>query len=110
MPLNVPTVTVTEVPEDALLLDVREPDEWTAGHAPHAVHVPLGELAGRLAELPEDSQVYVICRSGGRSARAAAYLNQSGWDAVNVDGGMRSWAAAGRSMVCEHPGGQPEVI
>ncbi|GDY31171.1 rhodanese-like domain-containing protein [Gandjariella thermophila] len=110
MPLNVPTVTASEVPEDAVLLDVREPDEWTAGHAPRAVHIPLGELAGRLGEVPEEGQVYVICRSGGRSARAAAYLNQNGWEAVNVDGGMKSWAAAGRPMVSEDPGGQPEVL
>jgi rhodanese-related sulfurtransferase len=110
MPLNVPTVTATEVPEDALLLDVREPDEWSAGHAPQALHVPLGELAGRLAELPEGDHVYVVCRSGGRSARATAYLNQNGWDAVNVDGGMKSWSAAGRPVVSDRPDAQPEVI
>jgi rhodanese-related sulfurtransferase len=110
MPQNVPSVVATEVPEEAVLIDVREPDEWTAGHVPHAVHVPLGELAGRLADLPEDGQVYLVCRSGGRSARATAYLNQNGWDAVNVDGGMKAWAAAGRPMVSEEPGAQPEVI
>jgi len=110
MPLNVPSVAATEVPDDGVLIDVREPDEWTAGHAPHAVHVPMGELPARLAELPEDGQVYLVCRGGGRSARATAYLNQNGWEAVNVDGGMKAWAAAGRPMVSEEPGAEPEVI
>ena len=102
-------MTVADLPEDATLLDVREDDEWAAGHAPKAAHIPMGELAGRLDELSSDGSVYVVCRSGGRSARVTAYLNTNGWDAINVDGGMRSWHAAGRSMVCDHPG-EPEVI
>ena len=109
MPHQVPTVSVAELPDGSTLLDVREPDEWAAGHAPDAVHIPMGELAGRLEELPADDPVYVICRSGGRSARVAAYLNANGWDATNVEGGMQSWHAAGRPMVGEHPG-EPEVI
>jgi rhodanese-related sulfurtransferase len=109
MPQQVPTVSIGDLPADVALLDVREDDEWTAGHAPDAVHIPLGDLAGRLEELPPDGSLYVVCRSGGRSARATAYLNANGWDAVNVDGGMKSWHAAGRPMVGEHPG-EPEVI
>jgi len=109
MPQQVPSVTVAEVPEDGVLLDVREPDEWAAGHAPEAVHIPMGELAGRLEELPPDNPVYVVCRGGGRSARVTAYLNANGWDATNVDGGMKSWHATGRPMVSEQPG-EPEVI
>jgi rhodanese-related sulfurtransferase len=113
-PQTVPSVPVSEVPDDlpadAVLLDVREDDEWAAGHAPHAVHIPMGEIAGRLDELPADANVLVICRSGGRSARVTAYLNANGWDAVNVDGGMRSWADSGRPVVGEHPGAEPEVI
>jgi rhodanese-related sulfurtransferase len=109
MPQQVPSVTVADLPEDAVVLDVREDDEWTAGHAPDAVHIPLGELAGRLGELPSDSNLYVVCRGGGRSARATAYLNANGWEAVNVDGGMKSWHAAGRPLVGEHQG-EPEVI
>jgi rhodanese-related sulfurtransferase len=109
MPQQVPSVTVADLPEDVTLLDVREDDEWAAGHAPKAVHIPMGELAGRLDELSSDSSVYVVCRSGGRSARVTAYLNTNGWDAVNVDGGMQSWHAAGRPMACDHPG-DPEVI
>ncbi|RSM69036.1 rhodanese-like domain-containing protein [Kibdelosporangium aridum] len=106
---NVPSVTVQDVPADVTLLDVREQDEWDAGHAPEALHIPMGELVERLGELPGDKDVYVICRSGGRSARVAAYLNGNGWDATNVDGGMQSWQAAGKNMVSESQA-QPQVI
>jgi rhodanese-related sulfurtransferase len=109
MPQQVPTVSVSELPDGATLLDVREDDEWSAGHAPEAVHIPMGELAGRLDELPADGPVYVVCRGGGRSARATVYLNANGWDATNVDGGMKSWHAEGRPMVSEQ-GTEPEVI
>lgn len=108
-PQNVPSVGVDQIPADVTLLDVREDDEWAAGHAPEALHIPMGELAGRLGELPADQDVYVVCRGGGRSARATAYLNGNGWDAVNVDGGMRSWEAAGKPMVSETEA-DPEVI
>lgn len=112
-PQTVPTVQIADVadelPEGVLLLDVREADEWAAGHAPHALHIPMSEIAGRLGELPQDDNLFVICRSGGRSARVTAYLNANGWDAVNVDGGMMSWAAKGRPMVADG-GAAPEVI
>lgn len=100
----VPDCSVADVPEDAMLLDVRENDEWAAGHAPAAVHVPIGQVVARLDEIATalpDRPVRVVCRSGGRSAQVAAYLRQAGWDAVNVDGGMRAWAAAGRPMVTD---------
>lgn len=98
---SIPEVTVADIPADAVLLDVREADEWAAGRAPGAVHVPMTELAQRLDEVPDGDPVYVICRSGGRSARVTAYLNQQGWDSVNVAGGMGGWAAAGRPMVAD---------
>jgi rhodanese-related sulfurtransferase len=114
MPSQVPSVTVpdlpTELPADTTLLDVREQDEWDAGHAPQAVHIPMGELAGRLGELPADQDVLVICRSGGRSARVTQYLNANGWDARNVDGGMKSWHAEGRPVAAAQPGVEPQVI
>ena len=100
----VPTCLVADLPADAVLLDVRENDEWTAGHAPSAVHVPMGQVVQRLDEIAAalaERPVRVVCRSGGRSARVTAYLIQAGWDAVNVDGGMRAWAAAGRPMVTD---------
>jgi rhodanese-related sulfurtransferase len=108
----VPTCPVADLPADAVLLDVRENDEWTAGHAPAAVHVPMGQVVQRLDEIAAtlpDRPVRVVCRSGARSARVTAYLIQSGWDAVNVDGGMRAWAAAGRPMVTDS-NAQPRVV
>ncbi|OZM73149.1 sulfurtransferase [Amycolatopsis antarctica] len=112
-PAEIPTASVRDLPKDGLtLLDVRESDEWAAGHAPEAVHIPLGDLPARvdeLAEFPDDRPVYVVCRTGGRSARAAAWLNASGWDAVNVAGGMKSWHTEGRDVVGDGPG-EPEIL
>ncbi|WP_199440676.1 rhodanese-like domain-containing protein [Umezawaea beigongshangensis] len=111
--MTVPTVQVSDVPgelpEGAVLLDVREDDEWAAGHAPGALHVPMSEIASRLDELPPDAELFVICRSGGRSARVTQFLNANGWDAVNVDGGMSHWAATGRPLVGEGDTA-PEVL
>jgi rhodanese-related sulfurtransferase len=92
-------VAAAAVPEDGWLLDVREDDEWAAGHVPGARHIPLGQLSARAAEVPQNQTVYVICRTGHRSGYAAEALAGSGWDAVNVSGGMQDWAAAGRPMV-----------
>jgi rhodanese-related sulfurtransferase len=104
-----PSVAVTGLPADGyLLLDVREDDEWQAGHAPGAVHLPLSELMARVGEVPEDRDVYVICKVGGRSEQAVRYLNQLGRTTVNVSGGMLAWEAAGKPMVSE-AGGQPFV-
>lgn len=97
-----PETTVHDVADDAVLLDVREPDEWQAGHAPGAVHVPLGDVPTRLADLPETAEpLPVICRSGGRSGRAVEWLQQNGFDVVNVAGGMKAWEGAGKSMVTD---------
>ncbi|WP_317445954.1 rhodanese-like domain-containing protein [Streptomyces collinus] len=91
---------------DAVLLDVREPDEWRAGHAPRAVHLPLSELSAG-AGLPAEVRtrpLVVICRSGNRSRRAAELLAARGADAVDVIGGMRAWAAAGLPVVAARSG------
>jgi rhodanese-related sulfurtransferase len=113
-PAELPTAEVRDLPKDVVtLLDVREDDEWAAGHAPGAKHNPLGELPTRvdeLAELPDDQPVYVICHTGVRSARAAAWLNATGWDAVNVAGGMDSWAREGRPMTTDLPNTTPKVL
>lgn len=99
---QIPTVSVTDLPDDALVLDVREADEWAAGHAPGAVHVPLGEVPARLDELPEtDDPLPVICRSGGRSSRAVQWLMHQGFDVVNVDGGMRAWGQTDKPLTSE---------
>lgn len=104
----VPGVPAAGVPDDVFLLDVREPDEWRAGHAPGARHIPLGELSARSAEIPRDTAVYVICRSGARSARAVQALASAGWQALNVADGMHGWEAAGRQMTTDS-GAQPFV-
>lgn len=103
------SVDVTEVPEDAPLIDVREDDEWAVGHAPRAQHLPASELIARIGELPEDGDVYLICRSGGRSMQASQWLNHNGYDAVNVRGGMDAWFEAGLPMVAEN-GEEPRVL
>ncbi len=87
--------------QGALLLDVREPDEWEAGHAPEATLLPIGQVESRLDELPRDRQILAICRVGGRSAAVVAALNTLGFDAVNVAGGMRAWAAEDLPVVAD---------
>lgn len=99
-PPSVPSVTPEAVPDGAALVDVRELDEWQAGHVDGALHIPLGELTARLGELPE-GELVVVCRSGGRSARAVAWLNENGFDSTNLDGGMQAWAGTGRPMVSD---------
>lgn len=97
--VDIPEVAALAVPADAFLLDVRERDEWAAGHAPDAVLVPMTELAGRVAELPLDTRIHVICRSGNRSGYVTRWLRAHGVDAVNVAGGMIAWAQGGRPVV-----------
>ncbi|TMR99415.1 rhodanese-like domain-containing protein [Nonomuraea basaltis] len=106
--MTVPEIAATAVPDDAYLLDVREQDEWLAGHAPEAVHIPMTQIQDRVGEVPGDRKVYVVCRVGGRSLQVAAWLNHLGREAVNVGGGMQSWEAARRPMVSE-TGQQPFV-
>ena len=93
--------------EGAVLLDVRESDEWRAGHAPDAQHVPLGEVEGSLSKL-EGRTVLTVCRSGGRSATASQILAAGGVDVRNVAGGMTAWMAAGLPVVTDD--GTPGTI
>ena len=85
----------------ALLLDVREPDEWDAGHAPGASLLPMGQVRGRQQDLSRDRRIVVVCRSGGRSAAVTESLLASGFDAVNLAGGMCAWTAAGLPVVVD---------
>lgn len=108
----IPTVSVDQLPhplpEGVTVLDVREPIEWVHGHIEGALHIPLGTLPVRVAELPE-GQILVVCKIGGRSAQAVMWLQQQGHDVVNLDGGMLDWAAAGRPMVSD-TGAPPQVV
>ncbi len=111
---QIPTVQAdgvpVPVPADMLVLDVREDEEWQAGHIEHAAHVPLSQLPHRVSEIDSaGGRVLAVCRSGARSARATMFLRQHGHDAVNLDGGMHAWFAAGRPMVSE-TGRPPEVV
>lgn len=106
----IPVVHARELGEDVYLVDVREDDEWAAGHAPGAVHLPMMELPGRLDEIPGDRDVVVVCRTGHRSAEVVGYLIGRGFSQVrNLADGMVGWASAGRPLVSED-GDAPAVI
>ncbi|EKU47525.1 MULTISPECIES: rhodanese-like domain-containing protein [Brevibacterium] len=107
--MSEPSVTVTEIPDGAAIIDVREDDEWEAGHIEGAIHVPLGELPERLDDLPLDDDMYIICRTGGRSLRATAWLNLNGFDAYNVEGGMGSWNIDNGKPIVSETGQEPWV-
>jgi rhodanese-related sulfurtransferase len=79
--------------EDFMLLDVRNPDEIETASIPWATVIAMGEIPQRLAELPKDKPIAVMCHAGGRSARVTSYLNENGYpDAVNVAGGITAWS------------------
>jgi len=99
---------MAEILGGASLVDVRERNEWDAGHAPQALPLPLTELAQRSAELPRTGRVVVVCRSGRRSAGLVAQLVELGVDAVNLDGGMQAWRDAGGDLVSD--AGTPAII
>jgi thioredoxin len=82
-------------PDDFYVVDVREPFEYAAGHVPGAVLIPMNDVPGRLADLPRDRVVHVICQSGGRSRSVTDWLRAQGVDAVNVAGGTGEWEARG---------------
>ncbi len=89
------------------LIDVREDDEWAAGHAALATHTPLGSLDP--AAVPTDRPLVAVCRSGGRSGKAALALADAGRDVQNMVGGMNAWSASGLPVVRED-GSAGEVI
>lgn len=91
---------------EALLLDVREPAEWQAGHVAGAVPLPLRQLTPEA--VPSGRPVIVVCRSGNRSGRATAVLRAAGLDAVNLAGGLLAWAGAGLPLVTDD--GSPGVV
>jgi rhodanese-related sulfurtransferase len=105
-----PTVSVGDVPADAFVLDVREDDEWIAGHIEGARHVPMFEVPPQAGDvLRPDVPVVVVCKVGARSAQVTAWLVQQGYDAVNLTGGLLAWEHAGRPLVSED-GSAPRVV
>lgn len=92
---------------EVLLLDVRETHEWDGGHAPQAVHVPLGALDP--AAVPRDRPVVAVCRSGNRSGKAALTLAAAGVEVSNMTGGMTAWARNGLPVV-RSDGAAGEVV
>ncbi|MGC5324197.1 rhodanese-like domain-containing protein [Brevibacillus sp. SYSU BS000544] len=93
-------VTTTQLQEklqqqlnsSAVFIDVREENEYTEGHIEGIANVPLSSLPNRLAEIPKDKEVVIICRSGNRSMQAAKLLQEQGYtNIVNVSGGMLDW-------------------
>jgi rhodanese-related sulfurtransferase len=105
----IPTVTAAAVPEQAVVLDVREDDEWVAGHIAGARHVPMFDVPHELHTLAASDPLVVVCKVGGRSAQVTAWLVQQGYDAVNLDGGLLAWERAGRPLVSED-GSPPRVV
>jgi DMSO/TMAO reductase YedYZ molybdopterin-dependent catalytic subunit len=94
----------------ALLIDVREPGEWQAGHVAQAWLLPMGQVARHRDDLPQDRRIVVVCRSGGRSAAVAEALRTWGLDAVNLAGGMTAWSLAGLPVVTPAPGSAGMVV
>ncbi len=91
-------VNPKDVPADAQLIDVRSQMEWDDGHASIAIHIPMEEIPSRYGELDLDRDIYLICRSGGRSAQVGDWLERNGIDTINVRGGMIDWEYEGLPM------------
>ncbi len=106
--VDVPTVTVAELEDDAFFLDVREDDEWAAGHIDGAVHIPMDQLLARRGDIPSDREVVFVCRVGGRSGQATEYFAREGCRVENLDGGMLAWEGAGRPMTTDD--GSPAFV
>jgi phage shock protein E len=98
LPRDVDVQTTAELRNrpDVVILDVREQDEWDAGHIPGALFIPMSDVAGRISEIPTDKTVIVQCRSGNRSGQVTDYLRGQGMNNVhNMAGGLNAWQAAG---------------
>jgi len=102
-----PNDIATLLNEGALLIDVREESEWENGHIAEARHMPLASVPDFVDELPRDTLIVCTCRSGGRSGRAASFLDEQGFNVANLVGGMLSWQEQGLVMVSDN--GQPFV-
>ena len=98
---STPEIAVEEfaaVRESGILVDVREPEEYAAGHVPGAVPIPMNQLASRMGEIDKTSPVFVICASGNRSVAMTDLLRGAGFNAVSVSGGTSAWTRSGRPL------------
>lgn len=91
--------TAHERRDELVLLDVREGDEWRAGHIPGSLHIPMGELQARLDEVPRDRLIVTVCRVGQRSAAVATALDRAGYEVENLVGGVAEWKGVGLPLV-----------
>lgn len=91
-------IPVSEVPDDAQIIDVRSKMEWDEGHPVGALHIPMEEIPSRYGEFDFDRDIYLMCKSGGRSAQVCQWLEMNGIDAINISGGMIDWEHAGRPI------------
>jgi rhodanese-related sulfurtransferase len=100
--VNVPEISVNDLAkkllDGAFLIDVRELDEWITERVPEVPLIPLGEITDRLVEFPKEREVFVICRSGARSATACQFLRSNDVNAINVAGGTLAWIASGEAV------------
>jgi rhodanese-related sulfurtransferase len=94
--VNEASVRATDGRPAALIVDVREADEFAAVRLEDAAHMPMSGFVTRAAELPRDRPLLILCATGSRSAAVTGYLLRSGWtDVTNVDGGITAWQRAG---------------
>lgn len=109
---RIPALTADEaaarLDADGVVLDVREADEWHAGHVDGSTWIPMNDLSARQGELPEGKHLVVVCHSGGRSARVTQALVAAGYDASNLVGGLLAWAESGRPLVTDD--GSPGTV
>lgn len=102
LPAGVPDIDIDELArlhgEALVLLDVRQPYEYEAGHVPGAILVPMNQIIARVEEVPTDRPVYVVCETGSRSLKASQYYRSRGIDAHNVAGGTKAWIDSNRPV------------
>jgi len=101
--MEIPEIEIDELERrlagGALVLDVREDDEWATAHIDGASHIALSSIPDRLEEIATDGPIYVICARGGRSARAVEFLREHEIEAINVAGGMMAWLDAQKPSI-----------
>jgi rhodanese-related sulfurtransferase len=106
--MDLPSITADQLTADHVLIDVREPHEWEAGHVPGALHIPMGDVPERFGELPTEGDVVVMCHLGGRSGQVTGWLLDQGYQCRNLTGGIVAYAATEKPLVSEN-GQAPQI-